>query len=114
MRISDWSSDVCSSDLAGQVWVGGTLWLLRVLCGLGYRELGLEHLPKGPALIAPQHQSAWETDRKSVVSGKSVSVHVDLVGRRLIKKQKLTKRKRGTCKRKNKTQTNTIRYTTYR
>lgn len=46
---------------AGQVWVGGTLWLLRVLCGLGYRELGLEHLPKGPAIIAPKHQSAWET-----------------------------------------------------
>src|SRR3546814_16876962 len=30
-------------------------------------------------------------DRKSVVSGKSVSVRVDLVGRRIIKKKKKTK-----------------------
>ena len=39
----------------------GTLFLLRVLCGLDHREIGLEHLPKGPAIIAAKHQSAWET-----------------------------------------------------
>ncbi len=43
------------------VWVRGTLFLLRVLCGLGFRELGTEHLPKGQAVIASKHQSAWET-----------------------------------------------------
>jgi len=46
---------------AGKVWIGGTLALLRVLCGISYRELGRENLPKGPALIAAKHQSAWET-----------------------------------------------------
>src|SRR3546814_15010135 len=32
--------------------------------------------------------AAWASDRKSVVSGKSVSVRVDLGGRRIIKKKK--------------------------
>ena len=46
---------------AGHIWIDGTLLLLRVLCGLDHRELGLEHLPTGPAIIAAKHQSAWET-----------------------------------------------------
>jgi 1-acyl-sn-glycerol-3-phosphate acyltransferase len=46
---------------AGHLWIDGTLLLLRVLCGLDHRELGLEHFPKGPAIIAAKHQSAWET-----------------------------------------------------
>lgn len=46
---------------AAHLWIGGTLFLLRVLCGLGHRELGPENLPKGPAIIAAKHQSAWET-----------------------------------------------------
>lgn len=46
---------------AVHLWVGGTLLLLRVCCGLGCRELGLEHFPHGPAIIAAKHQSAWET-----------------------------------------------------
>src|SRR3546814_19364493 len=42
-------------------------------------------------LIAPDHDRALEfTDRESVVSGKSVSVRVDLGGRRFIKKKKKT------------------------
>jgi 1-acyl-sn-glycerol-3-phosphate acyltransferase len=46
---------------AAHLWIDGTLFLLRLFCGLGHRELGLEHLPKGPAIIAAKHQSAWET-----------------------------------------------------
>ena len=46
---------------AGHLWIDGTLLLLRVFCGLDHREIGLEHLPKGPAIIAAKHQSAWET-----------------------------------------------------
>jgi 1-acyl-sn-glycerol-3-phosphate acyltransferase len=46
---------------AAHLWIDGTLLLLRVFCGLGHRELGLEHLPEGPAIIAAKHQSAWET-----------------------------------------------------
>jgi 1-acyl-sn-glycerol-3-phosphate acyltransferase len=46
---------------AAHLWIDGTLFLLRLFCGLGHRELGLEHLPNGPAIIAAKHQSAWET-----------------------------------------------------
>ncbi len=46
---------------AAHLWIDGTLFLLRVFCGLDHRELGLENLPKGPAIIAAKHQSAWET-----------------------------------------------------
>jgi 1-acyl-sn-glycerol-3-phosphate acyltransferase len=46
---------------AGHIWIDGTLFLLRLFCGLDHRELGIEHLPKGPAIIAAKHQSAWET-----------------------------------------------------
>ena len=46
---------------AAHLWIDGTLFLLRLFCGLDHRELGVEHLPKGPAIIAAKHQSAWET-----------------------------------------------------
>jgi 1-acyl-sn-glycerol-3-phosphate acyltransferase len=46
---------------AAYLWIDGTLFLLRLFCGLDHRELGLENLPKGPAIIAAKHQSAWET-----------------------------------------------------
>jgi 1-acyl-sn-glycerol-3-phosphate acyltransferase len=46
---------------AAHLWIDGTLLLLRLFCGLGHREFGLEHLPNGPAIIAAKHQSAWET-----------------------------------------------------
>lgn len=46
---------------AGHLWIDGTLFLLRVCCGVSHRELGLENLPEGPAIIAAKHQSTWET-----------------------------------------------------
>src|SRR3546814_15113962 len=49
-------------------------------CGDGNR-------PPGPLPLAGEGYRA-RSDRKSVVSGKSVSVRVDLGGRRCIKKQK--------------------------
>src|SRR3546814_14361213 len=68
MRISDWSSDVCSSDLATP---GPVSSLHRRRC----------HRPASDG----QRADAC-ADRKSVVKGKSVSVRVDLGGRRIIKK----------------------------
>src|SRR3546814_16956932 len=98
MRISDWSSDVCSSDLlparrsaraydapprgrarrqhdprdarrrSARARLGGNLSLLA-LCKLYQRP---------PA----------RRDRKSVVEGKRVSVRVDLGGGRIFKKKK--------------------------
>src|SRR3546814_16579739 len=90
MRISDWSSDVCSSDLP-----------VRIIPGLKF-ALELEsHNHKGiilkcvkllfrssPLPPSPCRPSSPHRDRKSVVSGKSVSVRVDLGGRRINKKQR--------------------------
>ena len=49
-------------------WKVGVLWwaasnriLLRVIAGTRAEFRGLEHIPKGPLLIAAKHQSAWET-----------------------------------------------------
>ncbi|MBI3900440.1 MAG: 1-acyl-sn-glycerol-3-phosphate acyltransferase [Gammaproteobacteria bacterium] len=42
-------------------WACFHVWLVRVLCGVGYRVQGREHLPSGPAIIMAKHQSAWET-----------------------------------------------------
>src|SRR3546814_11651742 len=91
MRISDWSSDVCSSDLLGQGLGRLSGKVFRIghlgdfndlsLCGtLAGVEMGL-------AAARVPHQRGG-LDRKSVVEGKSVSVRVDLGGRRIIKKKK--------------------------
>ncbi len=43
------------------IWANTLLALARLVCGIRYRVIGREHLPKGPAIIAAKHQSAWET-----------------------------------------------------
>src|SRR3546814_13965793 len=117
MRISDGSSDVCSSDLRPSL-------LFRLqdrsqgLCAqeadqrldgaapavpgghrvdaLGEGALGTEQLVVGlqqvldllavdPRALQSDEVEPGKQDRKSVVSGKSVSVRVDLGGRRIIK-----------------------------
>src|SRR3546814_18252591 len=107
MRISDWSSDVCSSDLTG---CAGGGW--RASCAakpamsaahccddtgsrVGTAPGVAAVLPPGPGLAQPSSREAsrrrarWpdRIDRKSVVEGKSVSVRVDLGGRRILKKK---------------------------
>src|SRR3546814_19870763 len=82
MRISDWSSDVCSSDL-----------LYLALCSKLIQRVGEVAGRNAVSLwrivaLRPRWRGAG--DRKSVVSGKSVSVRVDLGGRRIIKKKKMT------------------------
>src|SRR3546814_12627373 len=100
MRISDWSSDVCSSDLT-------------ILESLTWRPPAVEIPPDGiddaieragqaleggnlaadaesavPLFLALSKQAPDNPqDRKSVVSGKSVSVRVDLGGRRILKQK---------------------------
>src|SRR3546814_12947682 len=111
MRISDWSSDVCSSDLPSGsyirvrsglppapivrslalgvvaltlVWIFGLFFIERQDVSEYFRWYVVHYWVEG----------VWEVihialvDRKSVVSGKSVSVRVDLGGRRSIKKKK--------------------------
>src|SRR3546814_18876280 len=111
MRISDWSSDVCSSDLGA----GNTLLSDR---GRDEREhsvvqghLDVVPLPHadvervrrdwlhwppvrgGDGHLVSTHGDGTDGvatgDRKSVVSGKSVEVGVDLGGRRVINKKRM-------------------------
>src|SRR3546814_15028324 len=71
MRISDWSSDVCSSDLcAGRLRTG--------------REPAGGAAPRRPAGAGAR--AARRSEERRV--GKEVSVRVDLGGRRIIKKKK--------------------------
>src|SRR3546814_14603479 len=131
MRISDWSSDVCSSDLkVGSIFTSsgtqhggqestilGSIPVLlhhgMIIVGLPYTAQGQMRLdeitggsPYGASTIAAPDRSRQPStnelelaslqgkfvadvarkDRKSVVEGKSVSVRVDLGGRRIIKK----------------------------
>ena len=44
-----------------RVWGRTTLWLLRVVCGIGVEWRGLDKIPPGGVLIAAKHQSTWET-----------------------------------------------------
>src|SRR3546814_12465184 len=101
MRISDWSSDVCSSDL-GEV----AALLLEQIVRHGIVERQRRQAEPGSQRRADRvitaeryarRQAAQKgnqlallrrQDRKSVVEGKSVSVRVDLGGRRILKKKK--------------------------
>src|SRR3546814_17191480 len=106
MRISDWSSDVCSSDLAAPDLAEKGAGVDRERQGRtdpgvdrqpedrqaeeedeqdAQQRCALDQVDIGPG-EQPQRREA--RDRKSVVSGKSVSVRVDLGGGRTIKKKK--------------------------
>lgn len=43
------------------LWSLFIVWWAKVIIGLDYEVIGLERLPKGPAIILCKHQSAWET-----------------------------------------------------
>src|SRR3546814_11598413 len=106
MRISDWSSDVCSSDLLATL--ENRVGLEHPLIAnskhniaeleqrMGRLEQAIGHYREAASLkekvLGATHPSLALTlghlrDRKRVVSGKSVSVRVELGGRRIIKKK---------------------------
>src|SRR3546814_12047033 len=103
MRSSDWSSGVCSSDLRMD-WSRTTWSSLAVLMRwIAAKPLAhVEMAGRCPQRIGERTASGsigkypkrdfcaaqGPLDRKSVVQGKSVSVRVDLGGRRIIKKKK--------------------------
>src|SRR3546814_14219755 len=109
MRIRDWSSDVCSSDLpravqaalskAGLTAADVDKFIfpttLKGVEGQLAKSLGI----RADAVVGNLASQVGDTgvghgllmlagDRKSVVEGKSVSVRVDLGGRGLLKKKK--------------------------
>src|SRR3546814_17824114 len=113
MRISDWSSDVCSSDLIGRV-------AQRESTAFTRQGSLVQSQPRPPSKLLkkdnksdqwsaalPRHSGRVTTmsppgvlwlwharhrrpgaDRKSVVEGKRGSVRVDPGGRRILKKKK--------------------------
>lgn len=46
---------------AARLWARGVLLLQRHLLALDFEVRGVENLPRGPAVFASKHQSAWET-----------------------------------------------------
>src|SRR3546814_16518601 len=104
MRISDWSSDVCSSDLQavadGKRWVTGEIFGLPIPADAeALRSSGCAFLTtvfRAPGALADDNgvsrivgaEEINGGDRKSAVWGQSVSVRVDLGGRRSIETQK--------------------------
>src|SRR3546814_12710832 len=122
MRISDWSSDVCSSDLAvvaerhnGAIRPGEFAARVRnhtnvamrgAGAGIGRRahqrefeqrrKLAVNALRAHHARV-DRHAGGRPEDRTSVVSGKRVSVRVDRGGVRSIKKKTDDKNRYGEC-----------------
>src|SRR3546814_14623264 len=94
MRISDWSSDVCSSDLKAAAKLS-----LPSAHGIfsphppGQHQHQRKNEGAGHAEEPKQEVGDPCPDRKSVVKGTSVSVRVDLGGRRIIKKKNRRNRK---------------------
>src|SRR3546814_11141762 len=96
MRISDWSSDVCSSELPSEALycahvhrIDEGRYRSRSRCSA--RPERAADRTQGSALQgrgAVGQMVVDGRDRKSVVEGKSVSVRVDLGGRRIIKKKR--------------------------
>lgn len=42
-------------------WAKTHLWLMKIVVGTDHVVIGRENLPDGPYIIAPKHQSAWDT-----------------------------------------------------
>lgn len=42
-------------------WSRLTVVAARVICGIRYRVIGADHIPREPCVILANHQSAWET-----------------------------------------------------
>src|SRR3546814_15068940 len=112
MRISDWSSDVCSSDLlgerchegrppgdagAGDIESDADVQQVEAAGdgGAAGRLLGDEPARDPQEAGPPEGEGAGLGDRKSVVSGQRVSVRVDLGGRRISKKKTRQHQSRG-------------------
>src|SRR3546814_14640068 len=92
MRSSDWSSDVCSSDLYND----RTRQFLPELADAMVAGVPFETIVRRGGERGVYADAPGRKDRKSVVQGKSVSGSVDLGGRRPLK-QKKTPRQTRAC-----------------
>src|SRR3546814_18607005 len=90
MRMSDLSSDGCSSDLSVQTLAAGLhRWVADRPAEVWHEQQAgnARNHESRPPVNDLSDQSTCQRDRKRDVSGKSVSVRVDIVGRRIIKKK---------------------------
>src|SRR3546814_12712974 len=114
MRISDWSSDVCSSDLhdvnlsdpaqalrlKAYIWPEHHIRFERMEAAIAAAPEAKPNLVHAHAAdfvetaLAKPQAAGTTRGRKSVVAGQRVSVRVDLGGRRRIKKTKSYPRKK--------------------
>jgi len=46
---------------SSRLWARSVKFLARIICGIRMEVRGQEYVPKGGALVAAKHQSAWET-----------------------------------------------------
>jgi len=44
-----------------RVWTRLMVWGARAICGIRFRVLGAENIPREPCVILSKHESAWET-----------------------------------------------------
>lgn len=61
LAIGGWVMPLAWKEGLSNTWSAVTLWLLKTICGLGYRIEGGENLPGTASIIMSKHQSAWET-----------------------------------------------------
>lgn len=52
---------------AVRLFVDSALFFERHILGLDYEVRGLEHLPKGPCIVAAKHESAYETTKLNIL-----------------------------------------------
>jgi 1-acyl-sn-glycerol-3-phosphate acyltransferase len=48
-------------------WSRFMVWAAEVICGIRYRVLGAQNIPRAPAIVLSKHESAWETMALQVV-----------------------------------------------
>src|SRR3546814_17949098 len=94
LRISDWSSDVCSSDLGDVAAPRRQGARRRGHDALAQHDLARARLDEARKQAQRRGLDAARGDRKSGGKGKSVSGRVDLGGRRIIKKKNMKKLQR--------------------
>src|SRR3546814_8382894 len=86
MRISDWSSDVCSSDLLNERDIHIHPQLFKIgITAIRFHVAITEDFP----MIVPNAVEDFDQRSEERRVGKSVSVRVDLGGRGIIKKKKI-------------------------
>src|SRR3546814_14949540 len=102
MRISDWSSDVCSSDLMQRAMQGhAAVFRTGESLAEGVDNLNAAWAKRGEVVAEKNGNPSTVVRSEERREGKSVSVRVDLGGRRIIKKKKRKQTKKVHLRKRN-------------